>query len=137
MALLVAGEYGILSTVGDDGLPYALPLNYVVHDRAIYFHCATAGRKLENIAANPAVSFCVVGRTQVLPRQFATEYESVIATGTARLVAGDEKREALIRILEKYSPEFMAEGLKYIAGKIAVVVVVRIDIEQISGKARR
>ena len=42
--------------------PYAVPLSYVFHDQCIYFHCATEGHKLDNIRANPAVSFCVVGQ---------------------------------------------------------------------------
>ena len=135
--LLKSVSYGVLSTVGGDGLPYAIPLSYIFRDRVIYFHCAHEGRKLENIESNPAVSFCVVGHTKTLPEMFATEYESAIATGVARLVSGDEKRDALIGILEKYSPDFMTSGLKYLAGKIDAVTVVRIDIDHISGKARR
>jgi len=137
VALLSTATYGILSTVGGDGLPYAVPLSYIFHDRVIYLHCATEGRKLDNIRSNPAVSFCVVGHTKTLPSKFATEYESAIASGTASLVSGEEKRTALIGILEKYSPDFMESGLKYLAGKIDAVTVVRIDVEHISGKARR
>ena len=137
VALLSIATYGVLSTVGSDGLPYAIPLSYIFRDRVIYLHCATEGRKLENIKSNPAVSFCVVGHTKTLPNEFATEYESAIASGTASLVSGDEKRDALIAILEKYSPDFMESGLKYLAGKIDAVTVVRIDIDNISGKARR
>ena len=137
VALLSTATYGVLSTVGNDGLPYAIPLSYIFRDRVIYLHCATEGRKLDNIKSNPAVSFCVVGHTKTLPDKFATEYESAIASGTASLISGDEKREALIGILEKYSPDFIESGLKYLAGKIDVVTVVRIDIDHISGKARR
>ncbi|MQY51812.1 pyridoxamine 5'-phosphate oxidase family protein [Rhodocyclus tenuis] len=136
-ALLTAGTYGVLSTVGSDGLPYAIPVSYTYRERVIYVHCAPEGRKLDNLAANPAVSFCVVGHTQTLPRHFSTEYESAIAAGTARLVDGDEKERALVALLEKYSPEFMAQGHKYIAGKIERVAVLRIDVEHVSGKARR
>ena len=135
--LLSTATYGVLSTVGSDGLPYAIPLSYVLRDRVIYLHCAPEGRKLDNIKSNSAVSFCVVGHTKTLPSQFATEYKSAIASGKAKLISGDEKREALIGILEKYSPDFMKEGLKYLAGKIDKVSVIRIDIDHISGKARR
>lgn len=137
IALLSAATYGVLSTVGSDGLPYAIPLSYILRDWVIYLHCAPEGRKLDNIKSNSAVSFCVVGHTKTLPGQFATEYESAIASGKAKLISGDEKREALIGILEKYSPDFMKEGLKYLAGKIDKVSVIRIDIDHISGKARR
>jgi len=112
-------------------------LSYIFRNGAIYFHCATEGRKLDNLAANSAVSFCVVGHTRTLPREFATEHESAIASGNASPVFGEEKREALVGILEKYSPDFMASGLNYLAAKLEQVTVIRIDVDYLSGKARR
>lgn len=135
--LLSRASYGVLSTVGADGLPYGIPISYVFHRDALYLHCAPEGRKLDNIKFSPAVSFCVVGHTRTLPGEFSTEYESAVVSGLATFVSGDEKREALVAILEKYSPEFMTQGQKYLAGKIDHVTVVRLDIEHVSGKARR
>lgn len=135
--LLSECEHGVLATVGTDGQPYAVPLSYVFDGASIYFHCATEGHKLDNIRANPAVSFCVVGATKTLSREFATEYESVVAFGTAGELEGEEKRAALVKLLEKYSPEFMDSGHKYITGKFDATRVVRIAVEHISGKARR
>ena len=135
--LLAECEHGILATVDTDGQPYAVPVSYVFHDQCIYFHCATDGHKLDNIRANPTVSFCVVGKTRTLPGEFATEYESAVAFGTASEIEGEEKREALMKLLEKYSPDFLAQGKKYIAGKTAQTKVIKIDIEYLSGKARR
>lgn len=135
--LLSSANYGVLSTVGEDRRPYAIPLSFVFHDRIIYLHCAKKGRKLDNLRSNPAVSFCVVGHTKVLPGEFATEYESAIASGTASLIFGDEKQQALIQFLEKYSPDFMKRGLKFIARSISKVEIIRIDVNEISGKAKR
>jgi len=137
LVLLAAGEYGVLSTVGRDGRPYGVPLNYVFKNRSIYFHCALAGHKIDNIDSNPQVSFCVVGNTRVLPEKFATEYESAVVFGTAAEVHGEERRSALVWLVEKYSPGFMAEGMKYIDQHDTAVRVMKIDIEHISGKARR
>ena len=137
MTLLSTGEYGILSTVGEDGQPYGVPLNYVYKNDAIYFHCARVGHKLENIAHNPRVAFCVVGNTKVLPAEFSTEYECAMAFGTASEVAGDEWHNALVWLIEKYSPAFMEEGQIEIAKKAKVTTVIKIDIDHVSGKARR
>ena len=38
--LLKNNTYGVLSTIGVDGYPYGVPLNYVFFNDAIYFHCA-------------------------------------------------------------------------------------------------
>jgi len=137
LALLASCEYGVLSTAGRDGQPYGVPLSYVYKDNCIYFHCALDGHKLENMADNERVSFCVVGRTRVLPDSFATEYESAVAFGTAAEARGPERQGALLLLLEKYSPEHIAEGKKYIDRKDQATKVIRITIDHISGKARR
>lgn len=135
--LLERGEYGILSTCGPDSRPYGIPLSYCVMNNAIYFHCAVEGHKLENIAADSRVSFCVVGKTEVLPDQFATRYESVIISGRAAEVFDEEKLQALEGLLEKYSAEYRLQGLNYIEAKGGQTRVFRIGIEAICGKARR
>jgi len=135
--LLDAAEYGVLSTVGEDGQPYGVPLSFVHKGGSIYFHCAVSGQKLDHIESNPKVSFCVVGRTRVLPESFATEYESAVAFGTAAEVGGEERYRALVWLLEKYSPAFVEEGKRYIESKDQATKVVKIDILHVAGKARR
>lgn len=137
MELLECSEYGILSTCGSDGQPYGIPLSYSVLNDTIYFHCALEGRKLLNIEHDNRVSFCVVGRTEVLPDQFATRYESVVVYGTAQEVVGEERQQALEGLLEKYSSEYFSEGKEYIKAKDKLTKVFSILVENISGKARR
>jgi nitroimidazol reductase NimA-like FMN-containing flavoprotein (pyridoxamine 5'-phosphate oxidase superfamily) len=135
--LLERGEYGILSTCGPGGLPYGIPLSYCLLHTALYFHCGVEGRKLDNLAANDRVSFCVVGATEVLPDLFATRYESVVVSGRASEVFGEEKQQALEGLLIKYSAEFHAKGLDYIKAAWEETKTYRISIEDICGKARR
>ncbi|WP_212636848.1 pyridoxamine 5'-phosphate oxidase family protein [Desulfacinum hydrothermale] len=135
--LLAEGVYGVLSTADGNGQPYGIPLNYVYCNSAIYFHCARTGHKLDNLAANPRVSFCVVGRARVLPHRFSTDYESVVAFGEAREVEGVEKEQALVWLLEKYSPDHLDEGRAYLARQGAATKVIRIHIRHLKGKARK
>lgn len=137
MELLARGEYGVLSTVGNDGQPYGVPLSYACRDNCLYFHCAVDGHKIDNIASEPRVSFCVVGNTKVLPEKFATEYESVVAFGVASEIFGAERHAALVLLLEKYSPGFVEEGKKYIEQKDQATRVFKIEIDHVSAKARR
>ena len=60
--ILRDGSTGVLSVLGENGYPYALPLNYVYLDGKIYFHCARTGHKLDAIRQCEKVSFCVVER---------------------------------------------------------------------------
>lgn len=132
--LLIECEYGILSTIDNDGQPYGVPLNYVYKDNHIYFHSALNGHKIENIRNNPKVSFCAIGDTKVLPSKFGTEYVSVVVFGVATEAQGPERDNALIWLLEKYSSEFIEEGKDYIKKHDKVTKVIKIRIEHISGK---
>lgn len=134
--ILEQGEYGVLSTVSPEGRPYGTPLHYCLMDGALYFHCALVGHKLVNIAANDRVSFCVVGKAQVLPDKFATLYESAVVFGSATEVLGAQKQAALEALLDKYSQDFRVEGLKYIEKLSDKARVFKIAIEAVSGKAR-
>lgn len=136
--ILAAGEYGILATVDSEGQPYGVPLSYAYLDDKIYFHCAPAvGHKLANLAANPRVSFTVVGATEVLPAKFSTNYESAIALGIAAPALDETKRRALEVLILKYSPDFIEKGDKYIAGYFDKVDVYEITINQLTAKGRR
>jgi nitroimidazol reductase NimA-like FMN-containing flavoprotein (pyridoxamine 5'-phosphate oxidase superfamily) len=137
MILLKQAEYGILSTVGEDGCPYGVPLSFALIGESLYFHSAMEGRKLDNLTNQPCVSFCVVGNTQVLPARFTTAFESVILSAKASEVFGNEKQAALEALIEKYSAPFKTEGLAYIEKSQAKTRVIRLSIESITGKARR
>ncbi len=135
--ILERGAYGVLSTVAPDHAPYGVPLSYCVVGGAIYVHAAVEGRKLEHIAGDPRVSFCVVGETEVLPDQFGTLFESCVVEGVAREACGDEKQAALEGFVAKYALGFEEEGLRYIDALRDETRVFRIEIVALSGKARR
>lgn len=134
--ILKRGEYGILSVMGDNGYPYAVPLSYVYFDNCIYFHSATEGYKLDNIKADNKVSFCVVVDTELMPEKFSTKYKSVIAFGTANNVEGDLKKTVLTELVKKYSRDFLSEGEKYIDRAKDKVKIIKIEIQHATGKAR-
>ena len=75
---------GVLAVVGDDGYPYAVPLNYIYLNNKIYFHSAKEGHKVDAIAINNKVSFCVVAKDDVVPEELTTYFKSVIIFGKAK-----------------------------------------------------
>lgn len=129
------GEYGVLSTLSSNGYPYGVPLSYVYTEEGIYFHCAKDGLKLENIENESKVSFCVIGRVELLPEQFSTRYESVVVFGTACEVFGEEKEKGLLALIDKYSQDFMEAGKQYIKNASDKTRVIKIQIDHITGKA--
>lgn len=135
--LLKNGEFGVLSTVSPDGQPYGIPLSYAYDGDVIFFHSALQGRKLDNIVGNNSVSFCVVGKTEILPRKFSTRFESVIVFGRASEAAGGEKDRGLFELARKYSSAFLEEGRQYIERDRHKARVYKIHIESITGKSRK
>lgn len=136
LELLKKGEYGILCTVDEENQPSGTPLSYIFMEGSIYFHCATVGTKLDSIKNNPKVCFTVVGKTQVLSAEFSTNYESVMAFGSATIISGEEKMNAYKAIIKKYSMDYYEEGMKYIEQAKDKASVVKIVLEGITGKHR-
>lgn len=91
--ILKKGSYGVLSTVGADGYPYGVPVNYVYDDGKIYFHCAkNEGHKQENMRFSGKVSFTVVTKSDVISEKFTTGYESAVAFGIASKLLQTKKK---------------------------------------------
>lgn len=130
---------GRLGTVGADGWPMVKPLNFAFLEERIYFHCALEGEKLDDIRRDNRVCFEVdlplayVNGTRENPCRAEYLYRSVIVRGRAAIV--EERTERLLALdslMRKYQPEggygpFPEE-------KLALTCIVRIDIDDMSGK---
>lgn len=139
--LLTNGEYGILSMVEmrvDIPSGYGIPINYVWDGyKYIYLHCAPQGHKLNCIDTYPQVSFCVIGKTNIVSRKFTTGYESIIVRALAHRHLSIEQRTAALRLfIEKYSPEDVELGMKYAEKSFHRTEIIRLEIESISGKSK-
>ena len=127
---------GVLAVSGDNDYPYAVPLSYAYKDGRLFFHIAKEGHKLDGIARNDKVSFCVIQADAVVPQAFTTHYRSAIVFGRARILTDDsEKRHALECLVKKYSPDYIAEGQAEIERDWNRVCVAELLIEHMTGKA--
>lgn len=135
--ILYSGEYGVLSTLGEDGTPYGVPLNYAYDGEKIYFHCAkNTGHKQKNLSFCNRVSFCVVCGNAVKSGQFTEKFESVIVFGTAKK-SDTSIHYGLEMLIRKYSPDFLEKGLKLIESSDDSTDVYEISIEKISAKIHK
>lgn len=135
--ILQNGSYGVLSTVGADGYPYGVPVNYAYDGEKIYFHCIkNLGHKQENIRFSDKVSFVVVTKDNVKPDKFTTGYESAVVFGTVQK-NDDKKQYALELLIDKYSADFKKEGIQQIAKSGKATDIFEITIQKLSGKANR
>ena len=134
IAILEKMTNGTLALHGEDGYPYAVPVNYVYADGKIYFHSATTGHKVDAIMRNDKVSFCVVERDEIKPAEFTTCFRSVIAFGKARILEDEDEKQLALRLLaDKYShgepgvEDEIAKGFNHL-------LMVEITVEHLTGK---
>jgi len=136
--ILARADHGVLATLGADGWPYAVPVNHALTGDTLYIHCAGEGHKLENIAHEERVSYCAVASATVLPARLSTLYESAVAFGRAAVVTDpEERRHALELFAVRFCGSVTPEAQKAIAASGPRTTVVRIRLEQITGKAHR
>ena len=78
----------MLSVLGDDGYPYGMPMNYWYNKENgyLYFHSGKKGHKVEALAANNKVSFCVYDSGYKNEGEWALNISSVIVFGRVHIV---------------------------------------------------
>ncbi len=136
--LLQACHVGRLGTIGRDGYPLVKPLNFAYHDGKIYFHTAREGEKIDDIKRDSRVCFEVdlpiaLVKSRGIPCKAEYLYRSVIVKGRAYVVEDPAERlAALRRLMEKYQPE--GGYGEFPEEKVAITGIVRIDIEEMTGK---
>jgi len=119
----------------DGNRPYVVPVCFGYQDRRLYFHSAAEGKKLDILRKNPAVCFEFDVDVRIKraehPCRMGMEFKSVIGTGTARFIEDPvEKRSALDVLVGHYD----TDRSDYPAENIDRIIVVRVDIDEMTGK---
>lgn len=134
--LLQSSRRGVLAVNGDDGYPYAIPINYLYDDEAqrIYFHGAKIGHKVDALRACDKVCFTVYGNETIRTDAWAPFMQSVVVFGRCHLIeAGPEATRRIKQLAMKYYPsEQLVDEEITQSGK--AVQVFEIEIEHMSGK---
>lgn len=134
--LLEQSIRGVLAVNGDDGYPYAIPINYLYdrENQKIYFHGARVGHKVDALKACDKVCFTVYGNESIKEDSWASFLQSTIVFGRCHLMEADENAITLLKQLAmKYYPnEQLADEEIMRSGK--AVQLFEIEIEHLSGK---
>ena len=132
--VLIHAPRGVLAVHGEDGYPYAFPMNFIYLHGKIYFHCAKAGHKLDALASNDKVSFCVMDEGFRKSGDWALNIKSIVLFGRVNKTDGTQETiEILRQIGLKYYPT--AEGVEGEIRKAgAHVQILELTIEHMTGK---
>lgn len=129
-----------LALASPDGQPYVVALNFGYApgcQPTLYFHCATAGRKIDLIRKNSHCAFILDRSLELVTGPMAcdwgTRYESVMGNGTIEIVSDPiQIRFGLDHIMAHYghpSPTYRLEALEK-------TLVLKLAIEQMTAKRR-
>ena len=134
--LLREEKRGVIAMNGDDGYPFAIPVDYFYDETAgkIYFHGAKSGYKVDALRRCDKVCFTVYGGEFYKNGHWAPYVQSVLVYGRCRLVEDIAVTEARVRELAmKYYPS--AEEVEAeIAKDLRAVQLYEITVEHMTGK---
>ena len=119
----------------DDQTPYLVPLCFGYRDGVLYFHSAKEGKKIDILKQNNSVCFefeevsgLSTGKTAC---DWGINYRSVIGFGKAVILEDQaEKRSALEVITAQYADK----DYKLTDGAVKETLVIKVDIESMTGK---
>ena len=107
------------------------------HWLVLYLHCATQGKKLDMIRANPRVFFELDCDRMPFegdkPCQYGLVYSSVMGRGTARIIEDVEEKKQAMSLLMKTQT---GRDFTFEDRLVSIVAVVRIDVEEYTAKHR-
>ena len=133
--ILQQATSGVLAVLGDGGYPYTVPLSHVYADGHLYFHSAIQGHKVDAIRNDSRCSFCVIAQDEVHPETFTTYFRSVVTFGQIHVIEDDDERLAALRRLGlRHAPNDHAGLQREIDKDFARVLMLRLDIEHLTGK---
>jgi nitroimidazol reductase NimA-like FMN-containing flavoprotein (pyridoxamine 5'-phosphate oxidase superfamily) len=123
-----------------DGQPYVIPTLHARVGDKLYVHGSAASRMLRHLAGGVRVCVTVtLFDGLVLARSVfnhSVNYRSVVLLGTATLVEGDEKREALHALTEQLAPGRWDEARQPTAKELKATWILSVPIEEVSAKVR-
>ena len=134
--ILKEEKRGVLAVQGDDGYPYAMPLNhwYCEEDGKLYFHSGRNGHRTDSIRRSDKASFCVMNQGTQEAGNWWLDFESVIVFGRIEII---EDHERALDISRRLSYKF-TEDEGYIQYEIEHsgpgVMVFALNPEHITGK---
>lgn len=133
--ILKTAPRGVLAVHGEDGYPYAVPMDFLYANGKLYFHCAKAGHKLDAVRADSRVSFCVTDTPKRCDGEWFYRIKSVIVFGEMTVLQdGQEKLKILYQLGAKYCP-YPAEIEKEVNTYFEKAEILQLAPAHISGKA--
>lgn len=124
-----------------DGQPFCTPTSYWREGEHLYWHGSAASRMLLRQTGERLPVCLTVTHLDALTLarsgfNHAVNYRSVMAYGSAEVVADDRKEELLVALIDRIYPGRSAQLRAATRKEIAATLIVGMEIEQASAKVR-
>jgi nitroimidazol reductase NimA-like FMN-containing flavoprotein (pyridoxamine 5'-phosphate oxidase superfamily) len=102
-AILKQQPRGVLSVIGDEGYPYAVPMNfwYCEEDGMLYFHGGKAGHKIDALRRCDKACFCIYDEGHRKEGDWALTFGCVVIFGRIHFVEEYERAMEVSRCLSR------------------------------------
>lgn len=133
--LLKTERRGVFAVNGDDGYPFAIPVNFLFDEETnkIYFHGAKEGHKVDSLKKDDKICFTVYGNEFYKEGEWAPYMQSVVIFGRCKLVSDPELTAIKVRELAtKYYPN--SDEIDNEMKIIGRTQLYEISIEHMTGK---
>lgn len=135
---IIRGQKHMTLALCRDGEPYLVTVNYGfdAEARCFYFHCASEGRKMDYLHANPRVWGQIMEDHGYLPGKCDHAFRTVQFEGRAAIIEDPAaKRTALMLMIEQLEPEPEPVKQRFDnEAALARVTLVRVQVVAFSGK---
>ncbi len=125
----------LLAVNGENGYPYAIPVNYYFDEETetVWIHSAREGHKLDAIKKDSKVCLTLMNEGYKDPGDWAYHLTSVVIFGQARLEEGERAMKMLLQLGYKYFPD-EAEMLADYQRNHHRVSMIAVSIDHMTGK---
>ena len=119
----------------DNDEPYVVPICFGYERKALYFHGAPEGRKIELIKRNNKVCFEMDADVEMVKADKACgwtiKYRSVMGVGRASILENDDEKSHGLGLIMKH---YGSNDFGFPKSKLDKTLVVRVDIKSMTGK---
>ncbi len=135
-SILTEQTRGVLSVNGENGYPYAMPMNHFYNedDGCIYFHSGKKGYRTDCIKNNDKACFCVYTDGEREENEWAYRVKSVIVFGKIEII---DDINTIVDICTKLSYKFTKDE-NYIENEInnhaKNTILLRLKPQHVCGK---
>lgn len=129
-------NYMTISAADSENRPYTIPVLAARKGNSIYYHSFIHGKMMDIMQHDPYVCICAVHTASVIPLSNDLAFASCVGMGRAHIVKDPmEIIEAMKLICEKVAKDNIERFESKIPFSMPHLGVVRIDIDQMTGKA--